>query len=567
MPVARSRLPLVGVIALAFAGAALTTPSIAAGSPSYPGSHPVLRSGTATHAPAARPDDTEWPQATGERLLGTPTTQPCVQTIVKDYPFKNTAYGPDKNFHGRYRPPADCPGPWSRVVATISVHVTGVQFDRVGDLRLGDVDVWAYSTSEPRGDGAGVVTWTMSKDITDYTDLLLQRQRLSFEIGNVITGPYNGVYYGTLKLTFYPTDDANRVPKTVPDRVLPVIREADISSDTPTASGTVTVPDDATTLTADLLVQGHGGCDEFWWADAPPPFPGQCGGAPYRETELFVDGTLAGIVSPYPYLFTGAAGPRWWEPLPAPQAWNLRPWRLDLTPFVGLLADGKPHTVSLEMLDWDAQSGNFFRINLALLADTSGLGPTTGSLTSARATKHARVLQHVTADHYQMTGQHEFTAVGWYQVPGGPRVTTTVQQTIDATSHQSRVNGVFDYYDVEQLVRAKSTPIGGGGSRLVVTSDSHPATLNSISNGWVVHDDTDAVQTRAGVVVSASHRRDLMRSLLTSGSYQSSERWRYADTSGACGTTTLAGADGVITKDVQTDRCVWTPLSGSSVTG
>ena len=300
------------------------------------------------------------------------------------------------------------------------MHVTGVQFDRLGDIRLGDTDVFAYSTAEPRGDGAGDVTWTKSKDITDYTDLLMHHQRLSFEIGNVITGPYDGVFYGTLRLSFYPADSDNPVPPSTPDRVLPVIREAMLSSDTPVAEGDVTVPVDATTLTADLLVQGHGGCDEFWWADAPPPFPGQCGGAPYREAEVFVDGTLAGVVSPYPYLFTGANGPSWWEPISAPQAMNLRPWRLNLTPFVGLLTDGEAHTLSVSMLDWSAQSGNDFRVNLALLADTSGEGPTTGGLMSSKARKHAQILQTVSATHYQMSAHHRLVTAGWYQVPGGP---------------------------------------------------------------------------------------------------------------------------------------------------
>lgn len=46
-----------------------------------------------------------------------------------------------------------------------------VQFDRLGDVRLGRTDVFAFSTAEPRGDGVGRVRWTTSKDITDYTAL------------------------------------------------------------------------------------------------------------------------------------------------------------------------------------------------------------------------------------------------------------------------------------------------------------------------------------------------------------------------------------------------------------
>jgi hypothetical protein len=558
---ARRCAPFVGALALvagttSFAQAA--APGSSYGVRPFNSQTVAQTTGPVTSAPA--PNVTKWPQVTGERLLNTPTTQPCVETIVKNYAFKNTAYGPDKNYKGPYAPPAQCPGPWSRVVVTVSVHVTGVQFDRIGDVRLGDVDIFPYTTPEPRGNGSGNVTWTKSKNVTDYTDLLLHKQKISFEIGNVITGPYNGVYYGTLQLTFYPADQANPVPPGTPDRVLPVIREAMLSSDTPVAAGTVTVPDNSTSLTADLIIQGHGGCDEFWWADAPPPFPGQCGGPPYREAEVFVDGRLAGIVEPYPYLFTGANGPSWWEPISAPQTLNLRPWRLDLTPFLGLLTDGQPHQLSISMLDWSAQSGNDFRVNLALLADTSDQnGATVGGLTSTRAAKHARILQKVSATHYTMAATHSFTAVGWYQVPGGPKVTTTVRQNITAFSNQDVARGVHNRYTWQQVSRRKTAPSDGAPGSLDVRTHTQYAKLFNINDGWSLQDQATNEETVNGTVAFQSLMNDAMTSLLVSGAHVSHERWRYADTAGVCGTTTLAGDNGVITLDVDTPRCVWSP--------
>ncbi len=199
---ARHLLPWLGVLALAAGSASSAHADPRASDPARFSSTTHSAGAEQPAVPSGGDRDTTWPQITGERLIGTPTSKPCVENIVKDYAFKNTAYGPDKNFTGPYDPPTRCPGRWARVVATISVHVTGVQFDRLGDLRLGDTDVFAYSTAEPRGDGAGEVTWTKSKDITDYTDLLMHHQKLSFEIGNVITGPYDGgVFYGSLRLS------------------------------------------------------------------------------------------------------------------------------------------------------------------------------------------------------------------------------------------------------------------------------------------------------------------------------------------------------------------------------
>jgi hypothetical protein len=547
----------IGVVAVV-AGSTSVAQATPAGSADHDTT--VLSQSAAGVGPGVADSVTRWPQATGERLLDTPTTTPCTVTVVKNYAFKNTAYGPDKNFSGPYNPPGNCAGPWSRVVATVSVHVTGVQFDRIGDVRLGDTDIFAYTTPEPRGNGSGNVTWSKSKDVTDYTDLLLHHQKISFEIGNVITGPYNGVYYGTLRLTFYPADSSNPVPASTPDVVLPVIREAMLSSDTPEADGTVTVPQSSTSLTADLIIQGHGGCDEFWWADAPPPFPGQCGGPPYREAEVFVDGRLAGIVEPYPYLFTGANGPSWWEPVSAPQTLNLRPWRLNLTPFLGTMTDGQPHQLSIKMLDWSAQSGNDFRVNLALLVDTSGQsGATVGGLTSTRANPHARILQTVTATHYSMDASHSFTAVGWYQTPGGPKVTTTVQQDIHAVSNQSTATGVHNHYSYQQVTRQQTAGSSGAKGSLAVTTDNELAKLFSLDTGWALKDAASSVQTVNGTVEQRSLMVDGMTSFLVSGAHVSNERWRYADTQGVCGTTTLAGDNGTIVSDVKTPRCIWAP--------
>ncbi len=549
---------------LAAAVAALGTSAVSASAaPVATYGHQPLTNRTAQYGTGtAHRDQTLWPQVTGERLLDTPTTTPCVVTVVKNYAFKNTAYGPDKNYKGPYAPPADCPGPWARVVVTVSVHVTGVQFDRIGDIRLGDTDIYAFTTPEPRGNGAGLVTWSKSKDVTDYTPLFLHKHKISFEIGNVITGPYNGVYRGTLRLRFYPADNTNPVPSTVPDAVLPVIREDMLTSDHTESDGTVTLPQNATSVTADFLIQGHGGCDEFWWADAPPPFPGQCGGPPYREAELSIDGKLAGIVEPYPYLFTGANGPSWWEPISAPQTLDLHPWRLNLTPFVGLLTDGQPHTLSLSMLDWNAQSGNDFRVNLALLVDTSGQsGATVGGLTSNSAPKHATILQTVTSTQYNMKASHWFTATGWYQVPGGPKVTTTVKQKISAVSNQSTTSGVHNHYGYSQVTHQQTAGQDGGNGTLDVTTENYLAKLSSLNTGWSLRDEQSVLETLNGAREFQSLRDDRMTSFLVSGAHQSQDHWRYADTRGVCGTTTLAGTNGVIVTDEQSPRCVWTPHS------
>lgn len=523
----------------------------------------ALALGTAGAASAAT--RTTYPQYSGERLLATPSTAPCVVDVVDAYPFKNTAYGPDKNFSGHYTPPTGCDTSWSRVTATMTVHVDGVQFDRTGDLALGTTTLWSFTTSEPAG---GAVRWTKAKDITDYSALLRRPGTLHYDLGNVVDSTYTGVYYGSLKLTYYPADAANPVPAGTPDQVVPVVSDASISAGTPSVGGSVRIARNTTSLSGALFLQGQGGCDEFWWADAPAPFPGQCGTPAYREAEVHIDGRLAGVLVPHPYLFTGAGGPSWWEPIPAPQAWDLQAYRLDLTPFIGILDDGAKHSVTVSMLDWTAGDGDFFRTSLNLLGQRAGTpGRTKGDLVSASAPAHATILQSVTATKYQMTGADRFKAVGWTQTGNGPKVTTTIVQQIGATvsgkviDPSTGLSTVSTDYTWDQRSTAVAAAQGTARPSTQVAQTRTQEILNAPADGWWVGDNAETTVTRDGAVLFHSLKKDSMRSTeSTAGVHTSSERWRYADTDGACGTTTLAASLPLITRHTQSSRCIWTPV-------
>lgn len=88
----------------------------------------------------------------------------------------------------------------------------------------------------------------------------------------------------------------------------------------------------------------------------------------FKEVQLLVDGQLAGFASPFPVLFTGANVPLIWRsahnvyqltprylltyylrPVPAYGAFDQPTYKVDLTPFVPLLADGNNHTVTINV--------------------------------------------------------------------------------------------------------------------------------------------------------------------------------------------------------------------------
>jgi hypothetical protein len=82
--------------------------------------------------------------------------------------------------------------------------------------------------------------------------------------------------------------------------------------------------------------------------------PHGCSGGAFREVEVLVDGTLAGLAPVFPWLpsnMTNALRNTVNDPAPGVQALNFMPFRVDLTPFAGVLNDGMPHTVTVRMLN------------------------------------------------------------------------------------------------------------------------------------------------------------------------------------------------------------------------
>jgi hypothetical protein len=329
-------------------------------------------------------------QVTADPPIAVPATQSCSEQVVV-HDFANSYYAPAL---GTLMPPSACPAPWSTVVVSFSASVGGVQFDRLADVYVGAVDVFSTSTSEPCCTPGATVFWTWQKDVTEYLPLFTQPQPVTVFLNNVNDSTYTGVYHVTVSFTFYET--GVRAPAgSHPDTIVPV---DDYSTDfrqsgggdgffTLTSAGqlgsaAVTLPRNLLRLQAELYAQGHGPCEEFWWGD-----PNDCGvSTPYREVDVYLDGQLAGAAAVYPVIFTGADGPGLWEPIPSPRAWNLRPLTVDLTPFVGRLVDGAPHTVSLGISDVVYGSGDYWLVGANLLGWTDPLAAqTSGTLTGVDA--------------------------------------------------------------------------------------------------------------------------------------------------------------------------------------
>ena len=155
-------------------------------------------------------------EATADPAVPRPNTRPCVVTLLSNQAFENF-----NNADYTYTPPSDCKGPWAKVVFTADFSIQpGVQFDRTGQLFLGDVNIFFGTTAEPLQNQTN--TWHVERDLTDYTPLFKTTQTGFASLGNIVgEDGLNSIIFGTFKLEFYPANFLNPAPRTA-DLVLPL---------------------------------------------------------------------------------------------------------------------------------------------------------------------------------------------------------------------------------------------------------------------------------------------------------------------------------------------------------
>ena len=85
--------------------------------------------------------------------IARPPTRSCTTTLVDhafdDYDVYANAYT------------APCAGPWAKVVLRLDGSVAGRQYDRLGWLTVGGVEIFKTSTPEPSPAG---IQWSVEKD-------------------------------------------------------------------------------------------------------------------------------------------------------------------------------------------------------------------------------------------------------------------------------------------------------------------------------------------------------------------------------------------------------------------
>ncbi|WPG98550.1 Hypothetical protein R9X50_00134200 [Acrodontium crateriforme] len=272
----------------------------------------------------------------------------CQETLV----VHTFAYSYGIPYIGQYTPPS-CS--FNRVTWNLTVTSAGRQFDRLGTVWFGDIEVFRTSTAEPTK--AGIV-WTYLKDMTNFLSLFKTKQKIIFDLGNLIDNTYTGSFNVTLTASFFTADDSI----TPADLILPVSTRQS-SANMPsiftlppeTASNIVTLPRNIKKAVFTISATGQQQ-EEFWWSnvlqsniDTFPDYGQLYGYSPFREVQLFIDGSLAGVAWPFPIIFTGGVVPGLWRPIVGIDAFDLKEDEIDVSPWLPLLCDGKAHNFTIRV--------------------------------------------------------------------------------------------------------------------------------------------------------------------------------------------------------------------------
>jgi len=238
-----------------------------------------------------------------------------------------------------------------------TVTSKGRQFDRLGLMYLGDIEVFRTSTAEPTANG---IVWTYIKEMEQYNALWSKNQKIIFDLGNLIDSTYTGPFNTTLTATFFTVPDS----KATADTILPISAEQSsanmgsaFSVPGQNASVSYTLPQNVERAVISLSACGQIE-EEFWYTNVynsdVDTFDATAGTlygfSPFREVQLLIDGQLTGVSWPFPIIFTGGIVPGLWRPVVGIDAFDLRQHEIDVTPWLPLLCDGASHRFEIRVV-------------------------------------------------------------------------------------------------------------------------------------------------------------------------------------------------------------------------
>lgn len=522
---------------------------------------------------------------------------PSCSHVLLSHSFANTINGPP--FTAPYTPPSDCTSPpWSYVVLDLRAASSGDQYDRISGLWLGGVELLRTSTAEPNPTG---IFWNVRKDVSRYSSLFMRSDlNVTMMLENIVNGVYTGIYHINVTLIFYDFNPIASTPKitsgfgfagsqrreqTPADLVIPLCDEGDrgfwfkIENPAETYSKGIQIPSNTRQIVLELYVSFHGN-DEFWYSNPPDSYirtnnlaTGRGNGA-FREVFVKIDGNYVGSEVPFPVIFTGGINPLFWEPVVAIGAFNLPSYDMDLTPFLGLLLDGKSHEFALGVNN--GISYWLVDANLHLWLDHGSSNVEAGSVRYDSPSRHmARQEELGQLDgSFRVEAEVRSEFVGWVKSSEG-NLTTTVKSMFKLGNLvKFEKNGA--YKRVEQRVETKRivevTSESGKPVNRVVHQRTYPltvitSTLRGLTNDkdmyLLVTNVSHALNEKysAGEALTEVYNRqdsdgwmEVEDHNVLAGEANTRQSFTYVDEF-SCYSRTIVAGNGEITHDSSSDTC------------
>ncbi|KAF9464706.1 peptide N-acetyl-beta-D-glucosaminyl asparaginase amidase A-domain-containing protein [Collybia nuda] len=152
-----------------------------------------------------------------------------------------------------------------------------------------------------------------------------------FQLDNLIQPGLDGIHSTVVYATFYSSSQIYPPAKKA-DTIIPLSTFSNVTGND------ASVPPGFSYFNA---------ANDFFPALPPGITLGQ---GPFREIRLLIDSQVAGVAFPYPVIFTGGLIPSLWRPITAYGAIELPTYFVDITPFIPLLADGKSHLFTIDVV-------------------------------------------------------------------------------------------------------------------------------------------------------------------------------------------------------------------------
>lgn len=523
--------------------------------------------------------------------------------------------------------PPGCAAGWAKVILEIDYRYdenTAYPAPAGIALWLGGANLFfggAPSVLDPPGG------WHVERDVTDYATLIRRGPnsgRVAIDDAFVEANPDLAMRV-SFRFKFFAPTTTERTPRKA-DVVYPLSTyqgamtpmhtgEHHPSIPPSSVAAVVTLPRNVEHAYLDVLALGVRN-DWVWWSCVPSHFyedmpdlvrgspflytssVGSCLRGAFREAEVRIDGVPAGVAPVFPWIppaaLTDSSSARYalFRPTPPPRALNVMPYRVDLSPFAGVLSDGTPHRIAVTIassdpsIDVEATAALLvYRDNRTraiagavtrnTLAGVSSIPTITESLSETAG--------HVTGNLHTTQNRH-FVIEGYIDTARG-RIRNRVEQTSYFDNTQTfdvlSTSAQYRYWQNVRLIsrtyRASTKLLGSTQLRYDRDYQSFPLIVSD-ETAWprsAPGDGTDRLAVSQGVHQTSVHQRPdvaryttglhetydaLVHTHTTNSSFDlfqvmSTQAFDFTDARGSCFSAALATRDSALSDFLAGGHC------------